>query len=453
MKRVLMIVGLVGLVLVAGAAPARAYHAATHAGLTERAALASSLHKRIIERLGKPLGLYEPLTLPEERSPARKELTRRLAQLDSEGGYAPDRNKLTAIGWLTAGAVLEGVPAARTRHHFYDPSQKSGLDQSQGNALRTRLSSAASGVGSVRGVFTGESFDGSGMAAPAWLRAPENDWSVDRFVAEMERAVAAPTAAEREGALAQALLAAGAVLHVVEDMGDPAFVRDDYRVALEAEGGAYERFVERALGRLGVPVPSGPPVEAKALGELFHSSNNAGLADRTHARFFSPGTLPGSGRYPVPAVGSVGAAESGYLGGEGARHLLRYERTREGVKWSLDERVYRDYAAALLPETGRYAAGALEVLFRGRLEVAASGGSVAVTARDVRFGAGKVTIYADVADGTRRALLTRDLTVASDGDRIAETTLPAGTKRVAAVFRGVDDAGEPLVAVQEQPIQ
>jgi hypothetical protein len=452
MKRVLLHLGLAGLLLVAGGgAPARAYHAATHAGLTERAALASSLHKRLIERLGRPLGLYEPLTLADDRSPARRELARRLVQLDSEGGYVPDRNRMTAIAWLTAGAVVEGVPAARTRHHFYDPSRQSGLDQVEGSALRTRLSSAASGVGSVRGVFTGESFDGSGMAAAAWLRAPDNDWGLRRFGDELERALAAPTAAERETALAQALLAAGAVLHLVEDMGDPALVRDDYRVALEADGGAYESFVSTALGRLGVPPLNGPPVAATTLGELFHSSNNSGLADRTHTRFFSAGTLPDSQRYPQPPA-TAGLAASGYAPGA-VRHLARWERTPTGIKWSLDERVYRDYAAALLPETGRYAAGALEVLFRGRLEIVASGGSVAVTAHDARFGAGKVALYADVGDGPRRLVTTRDLPSAADGDRVLEGTLPPGTRRVAAVFRGVDSTGEPLVAVQELAIQ
>jgi hypothetical protein len=451
MKRVLAIVGLFGLVLVAGGGPARAYHAATHAGLTERAALASSLHKRLIERLGRPLGLYEQLTLADDRSPARRELARRLVQLDAEGGYVPDRNRMTAIGWLTAGAVVEGVPASRTRHHFYDPSRQSGLDQVEGSALRTRLSSAASGVGSVRGVFTGESFDGSGMAAAAWLRAPDNEWGLGRFVDEMERSVAGATAAQRDSALAQALLAAGAVLHVLEDMGDPAMVRDDYRVALEADGGAYERFVATALGRLGVPPLSGAPVAAPSLGALFHSSNNTGLADRTHARFFSAGTLPDSGRYPQP-VAAPGAGDAGYVSGA-VRHVARYERTRDGVKWSLDETVFRDYAAALLPETGRYAAGALEVLFRARLDIAVSGGSATVTARDARLGAGRVALYADVGDGPRRLVTTRDLRGAADGDSVLDATLPAGTRRIAAVFRGSDESGEPLVAVQEHAIQ
>ena len=141
----------------ATASPARAYHAATHAGLTERAAFASSLHQRLVQRFGRALGLYERLTLDgSDRDPARRELLRRLAQLDPESGYAPEHGTLSALGWLVAGAAVEGVPASRTRNHFYDPTRGRGLDQVDGNALRTRLGAAATGVGSVRGVFTGD---------------------------------------------------------------------------------------------------------------------------------------------------------------------------------------------------------------------------------------------------------------------------------------------------------
>src|SRR6185503_3826696 len=101
-------------------APAHAYHASTHAGLTERAALGSSLHARLMQRFGRALGLYEPLSLDgNERDPARRELMRRIAQLDPEMGYVPERGRMSALGWLVAGAAIEGVPAERTRNHFF----------------------------------------------------------------------------------------------------------------------------------------------------------------------------------------------------------------------------------------------------------------------------------------------------------------------------------------------
>jgi hypothetical protein len=376
---------------------------------------------------------------------------RRLMQLNPESGLQPDRGRLSALGWLVAGAAIEGVPAERTRHHFYDPTRNRGLDEVDGEALRTRLRSAATGIGSVRGVFTGTTFDGSGMASPEWMRSPDNEWGLGRFGDELERSVAAPTAAERDGALARALLAAGAIAHLVEDAGDPTFVRDDYRVALEADAGPYERFVVAEYGRIGVPDLGGAPIVKSRLGALFHDGDGSGLADRTQARFFTPGTLPDSGRYTRPQT-APSAALAGYAAGA-VPHLARYERTPRGLMWSLDERCYADYARALLPETARYAAGALELLFRGRLDVAAGSGAATVTVHDVALGRGTVTVYADVGDGARKLVRARNLGGAADGDSVLEVYLPAGTRRVGAVFRGVDGAGEPLVVVQEQPLK
>lgn len=440
------------LLVIAAAARADAYHATTHAGITERAALASSLHKRLMAQLGRALGLYEPLVLDgNEHDPARRELLRRLSQLDPEGGYVPDRGRLSAMEWLVAGAAVEGVPAARTRNHFYDPSRNRGLDEVGGEGLRTRLRAAATGVGSVRGIFTGNGFDGSGQAAIDWLRAPENEWGLGRFLDERERAAAAPTAAARDGALARALLAAGAITHLVEDMGDPTFVRDDYRVALEADAAPYERFVTLEYGRLGVPELGGPPVKATHLLALFHAPDGSGLADRTQARFFSPGTLPSSSRYTRPQV-APGAGLTGYASGA-VPHLVRWARTPDGIAWTLDERCLADYARALLPETARYAAGALELLFRGRLDVAVAHGTVAATAEEVALGRGRLSLYADVGDEPRRLADAREVGGAAKGARLPPLQLPAGARRIAVVFRGVDANGEPLVVVQEQPVR
>lgn len=450
MKRALLAVA--AFATVAVALPADAYHAATHAGLTERAALASTLHVRLMQRFGRALGLYEPLTLDGgDRDPARRELLRRLGQLDPEGGYTPERGKMSALAWLVAGAAVEGVPADRTRNHFYDPTRGSGLDEVDGEALRTRLGAAANGVGTVRGIFTGSTFDGSGMASPAWLRSADNQWGLSRFYDELERSATAPTAAARDGALARALLAAGAIEHVVEDAGDPTFVRDDYRVALEADAGPYERYVIAEYGRIGVPELGGAPVTKPRIGALFHDGDGSGLADRTQARFFTPGTLPDAGRYTRPQTAPGGALD-GYAPGA-VRHLAHYARTPRGIVWSLDERCFADYAQALLPETARYAAGALELLFRGRLDVAVTHGAATVSAHDVALGHGRVALYADGNGGARRLLQARELAGATDGQSLFEVTLPAGTRHVAAVFRGVDAAGEPIVVVQEQSLK
>jgi len=424
---------------------ALAWEPPTHAGLTERAALTSPLHKLLVERLGLPLGLYEPLTL-HRGSGADRELLRRAAQLDPEGGYAVDDGRQTALGWLTAGSVLEGVPAARNRNHFFDPRDGRGLhDLENGLRLRTRMADVGSGIGSVRGIFTGSNFDGSGMPAPEWLTGRDNEWGLTRFLDERERAASARLPTEREDALVRALLAAGAVLHVVEDLGDPAHVRNDYRVALEGDGARLEHLAAARFGRVGLPDGDekiAPPRRAH-LTELLRD-----LADRTQRRFFSDGTLPDARRYALPAA-QPGPDATGYLRGESIAHLARWERSRTGVHWLLDERCLADYADALLPDTARSAQAALELLFRGRLEVRSDGDELTVRVRDLALGAGAASLYVDNAAGERQPLDRRSVGAAADGDVLVAAHRPAFARRATALFSGVDAAGEPVVIVEE----
>ncbi len=428
---------------------ARAYDSVTHAGLTERAALASSLHKKLIERLGRPLGLYDRLRVDLHDA----ELRTRLGHLDPEGGYAPDETgQESALGWLTAGAVLEGIPAARTRHHFYDPTRGTGLtDDADGQVMRTRVEDVQRGTGTVRGIFTGANFDGTGLASIAWVGAPRtlNEWGVARFLDERERAAAAATPAEREDALARALLAAGAILHVLEDAGDPAMVRNDYRVELEREGAPYDRFVAARYGRLAVPEPGGAPVVREHLMELFTDRAGGGLADRTAHRFFSEGTLPATGLYAEPQA-TAGRAAHGWAQSDDLRHLAAWTRfAGVGAVWSLDDKCRLDYAETLLPEIGRYATGALELLFRGKLELAEKDGALHVGVAELALGPGTVTIFADAPDGTRKPILTRKIDRAAVGDELGFASRPTGATHATALFRGSDSSGESIVIVQD----
>jgi hypothetical protein len=104
--------------------------ATTHAGLTERAVLASGLHRVLVRRLSRPLGLFEPVALrtgdlpPEVALP----LEGRLATLDPSAGYRPGPDGVaSALSWVIAGSVIAQTPAERGQHLFYDPSRGSGL--------------------------------------------------------------------------------------------------------------------------------------------------------------------------------------------------------------------------------------------------------------------------------------------------------------------------------------
>jgi len=425
---------------------ARAWEPQTLAGVAERAALGSSLHRRLTEAFGRPLGLYEPLTL---QVPKGDPLVERFAAVDPEGGDAPERGKQTALGWLTAGVILEGVPADRGRNHFFDPSTLLGLRVGT-TPFRARMAAVGQGVGTVRGVFTGANFDGSGRAAPAWVLAPrsENEWGLARFLDERERAATAVTPAERDDALGRALLAAGAIVRVLASMGDPAHVRNDFTVAYEDERDPLGRYALARWGRFGVPEPGTLPRPAPArLEELFHDDAGRGLADRTAWRFFSPGTLP-----PDATVPAVKRTDVDYVGNAEVRHLAAVTvggATGRDRRYRLDARCHADYAERLLPEIGAYVVAALEHLFRGRLEATVSEGELHVVARDVALGAGTLTILGDDSEGKRTRLRAVEIASAKVGAELAKLGAPRGARRVAVVFRGVDAAGAPIVVTDE----
>ena len=426
--------------------------ATTHAGLTQQAAMASSLKRRLGELLGLSLGLWETIRLRPAGPAADDRLRARLSALDPSGGYAPADGRLTALGWLMAGSVVESVPVDRERNHFFDPTRGAGL---VGGGLVSGfgrgLLAVSSGISSVRELFAGTSFDGSGMASTVWIVAPDNDLGLGRFIDARTRAVSAESAEERESAIAEALLAAGAILHVVEDEGDPAYVHNDFRTDLYARGAPFDRFVGVRWGRLGVPKPTGPGGEVKRLADLISNKEGTGLADRTARHFYSAGLLDDDAeaerrRYGLPPL-IAGRQPTGYVLDAGKRRVARWWRDEAGrPRWELDERCYVDAASVLLPATVEAALGALEHLFRGSLsldEGALKNGTVAL-------GAGTVRLYAEGADGRRRVVSVIEVKTAESGASLLDVEESVRDQHLAAVFRGVDANGEPIVLSVER---
>jgi hypothetical protein len=473
------------------AAPARAYDAAsTHAGLTARAALASTLHRVLSTQLGAQRGLFEPLRIAPEflAGVDARALRRRLQSLDPGQGYRPDVGfNAPALAWLEAGSVIEQIPAERGRHHFLEPRSGRGLDNKvAGLSLGTRVLSALEEGGSFSGIFVGTNFDLSGHSGLAWLEDADNELSLPRFLDAREHAATAELPTERQTQLAYALLCAGAILHVLEDAGEPAHVRNDYRVAFGARvgtesvdrGSKLEHDVARDLGFAAVPEP-GPAVRRARLRDFFAAPDGQGLAQRTQRRFFSPGTLPRSvqaiGLRPSAIVKAVNATLSfpepriraldlnqasrggAYLASPAAPYLVAYRIDSRGMlSFWLDERTNRAYARALLPEVGSYAVGLLEHLFRGRLVFAPAGGPAAHGARlaelrnrGLALGAGKLTLLTEDSRGKRRVLETRDVAAAPTGASLNRIATPRGSVRLVAVFRGLDVNGEPITVVEE----
>ncbi len=462
---------------------ARAYDAATtHAGLTEQAVLTSTLHRVLTARLGRSLGLFEPLQLHSRLLPGelRRTLWERFAALDPEGGYRPTADgSARAMSWVVAGSVLTKVPAERGRHHFLDPSRGTGLDDKGGLAgVAHSVRLAADRGGTLRQIATGTAFDGTGRPALAWVKSPQNDLGLPAFEAQLVAAVAAAEPAERESALVRALLSLGGILGVLEDLGEPAHVRNDFREAFLQrqgssswdKGSSFELFVAERFGRIGVPRPE-KAIVRPTFDSYFTSRDGGGLADRTHRAFFSTGTLPSdlavdpdmtpqelaqaardTLAYERPSVPRLELRTPGrqYLRVEG-RRALAYERGPARVRFFLDDAVYRDSARALLPEIGGFAAGLVDHLFRVALKLepvsgeGTAGASVRISAEGLSGPLeATVRIFAEDAGGRRRAVgpgsaLTRD------GISVA---VPPGTRRIGVVVQGRDDRGG-FVAVGE----
>jgi hypothetical protein len=484
-------------ILAAAAGPAFGYDpATTHAGLTERAVVASSLHRVLVHRLSRPLGLFEPVPLRLSDLPEaeRNALVARLGALDPGGGYAPGPDgSASALAWVIAGSVIAQIPAERGQNFFYDPSRGAGLTDAGGLApigqgLRQLIDQ---GDGGFRGLATGTNFNMTGIPSTAWLTSDRNDVGLPVYYAELEAAVAGAEPGARATALARALLALGGTLAVLEDAGEPAHVRNDFRGAYLGAGGAspfdrgspFERFVAERYGRMGVPAAA-HPVSRPTVMAYITGADGQGLADRTQRRFFSDGSLPvdpvvdrastpaevmrdareslpyGLPRLPHLALAAMGRRSYAYAPAEASdadkpsgkgrgRRLLGYQRVPGRVHFFLDDAVYADTARALLPEIGGYGAGLIDLLFRGELRLEAEDGQVKVALAGAHgdVSGGQVRLYAEDAAGKRRPFAAVD--ASADGVSVA---IPDGARRIAAVLRARDDAGE-LVAVAETPVR
>jgi len=391
------------------------------------------------------------------------ELYRRLERVPFSTGARPDaRGQQSALGWLRAGALLEGIPAGRNRNHFYDPVHKTGL--------------TGTGAGGL-GEFVWETVGGgklakNGMPAPDWLAAKDNELGLARFWVELERAGTAPTPADRSQHLALALVCAGAMLHVLEDVGFPANARDDLKEYLSPLGGGTGDRGSRAArlatflyGNLGVPAPA-KPEKRDRWRAFFTAEDGTGLADVTASQWYSLGTLPGEVvvrpsakaedvlgrvketlRFPSPAPKELNlkraATDDGGALRAGDVCLATYHLRDEKLSFELPDDCVAEQLGAILPVVGGYAAGLLDWLFRGELDVAVKGTTATVTAP--KLGKGTLRFYAEDAQGVRRPLV--EVAVAGGADLTGRADVPAGTARVAAVFKGVDASGEDIVAI------
>lgn len=430
----------------------------THVGLTEQAALSSKLHARLGSAHGRALGFYTPLAVPPAGAPA---LYAKLKRLLPSAGYVPDLGgQQSALGWLLAGAVLEDVPEERGRNHFYDPVHGQGLSAKDTRGFFARLRTRI-----LAWIFSTNL--GAGMAAPEWIRAPENDLGMQRFLAELAHSATAPTRGERDQHLAFALLCAGAMLHVLEDLGSPSRARDDLVEHLQplTEGGAdhgsrFERLAALLFGRLGVPTPSAPVHHAR-LRDFFTNAHGQGLADITARSWFSLGTLPASRHrysFPEPSFDVRTAARTGgaTVKNQQGVCLAHYALAHGHAIWSISDECAAEQLGVILPLVGAHATGLLDFLFRGTLAVTQAGQGAVIAVEHGGLGKGRLTTWVEDEHGHRQKLGGALDVESGRGDTALASVSAAdlvGADKLVAVFQGVDDHGEEVVAIGELAIK
>src|SRR5262249_12675603 len=160
-------------------------------------------------------GLFEPLTVPPADAPMLMEA---LKLLSPSHGSVPDaRGRQSALAWLAAGAALADVPAANGANHFFDPSTGKGW-QRPSRDIVSKLGEK------IRDAVGREAIPDSGIPAPDWVVTKDNPFNLAGFLAQYSKAIMAATPGERSRAMAGALVAAGAILHTLGDLGAPSRV-------------------------------------------------------------------------------------------------------------------------------------------------------------------------------------------------------------------------------------
>ncbi|MBX7082171.1 MAG: hypothetical protein K1X88_23385 [Nannocystaceae bacterium] len=423
------------LAAVVAAVPVRASAwdpARTHGGITEQAVRDGGVHRRWMENSGGRLGWFTPLRVDPTQLDAQTRralvVAMRLAHADvgavAAGGPgacppqpAPSETlqrcvegelwETTALGWLRLGLALEATPRARLLHHFAsleDPAAPRWRAHGRSRATWRRIERQAGGSLAARVSRSG--FAGEGPTALAWLADTDDPWAPAGLHAQLRQAALGATPAQREQALALAMVATGALLHVVQDLNMPAFARGDLlgtRVPLSEDrrdrGSPLSEYARITFGRaMPQPLPMGgrepatpgepaadAPEDLRSL--LLGDGDREGVIEFAAGHFLSDGSLPAPRRLddalsPREAAAALLAdlrldpaevrdaelapwpASSGYLRTKNGRALLAFRRDDDGtVQPYLDRRILREHALVLLPRAVQASIATLELLW------------------------------------------------------------------------------------------
>ncbi len=394
---------------------------AIHVPLTERAALESDLQIRWMEASDGAFGLFSGVRLdPSMLTVAeRVVIAHTLSNLPGSSGARPlggpgacpppgspeqtqrfcvagDLWELDALGWIRLGVFAESSPPTRISRHFVyaaDSASAEGVTNAAGVvSRRSNRQRDASALNS----FIGLRATNETASARAWYDDTSAPLAPRNLARHLEFAATAETTTKRQHHLAMALICAGALSHVLQDISLPAHARGDVDAFFRPlsrlpgdRGLPMQEWARVHIGRSGVyALPAGDDFATADLslrGLFFHPIK--GAAAVTRSEYFSESTLPAAAVLD-PSLSKTDAAsqlledadigsetregaaltawpaDSGYLQARNGRVLFAWRRGLDGVVTPfLDADIFRAEASSILPRAMSATSRALELLF------------------------------------------------------------------------------------------
>lgn len=381
-------------------------------------------------------------------------------------------NGETVQTWIEIGATREDFPETRSLNHFHSP-----------------LKPWASAGGLL------------GQSSIHWQQNPDQGlggtWSWPVARQRLFEFLTLPTPAAREQALADTARALGQIMHMVQDAASPAHTREDphliydgyearieelrasrdatlrsrFQAFLDAAPSAPSTSIFTVTGDPRAPVPVARLVDSDRYAGTVPSYSvgaEAGMAEYTSGGYVSDDTIflgfalprreslgpavfdppadtPGARRYfPKTTDGDA----VGHFVAEGALYERLLFRGQLGGGFVLDDKVYEDYAARLIPRAVGYSAGLLNYFFRSdfdfKVDVSSNdpGKRLLTISIPPELTAetmdGTFTLYAEATDGLRSALAGATITTAlfRGGFAQAMFTPVSDVRAYVLVFRG-----------------
>jgi len=381
-------------------------------------------------------------------------------------------NGETVQTWIEIGATREDVPATRSLNHFHSP---------------LRPWTSAGGL--------------LGQSSIYWQQNPEQGlggtWSWPIARQRLFEFLTLPTPAAREQALADTARALGHAMHVIQDATSPAHTREDphllhdgyearieelrsssnatlrsrFRAFLETAWTVPSTAIFSATGDSRAPAPVARLIDSDRYAGTVPSYSvgaDIGVAEYTSggyvsddtifvggfalprreslgAAVFDPADTPGARRYfPKNADGDT----IGHFVAEGALYERLLFRGQLVGGFMLDDRVYEDYAARLIPRAVGYSAGLLDYFFRSNFDFTVDVSSADPAKRLLTVSIppvltaeamdGTFTLYAEDKDGVRSAVAGGAITTAVFRGGFAQAVFApvSGVRAYVLVFRG-----------------